>query len=263
MNPATLHWFDLSFRWAHLIAGIMWVGHLWFFNFVNAEASKTYDADTKKKVVPVIVPRALYFFRFGAIFTFTSGLLLLGTSIYHGGVMTGAAVSPPAAAGIGIGSLFVSFVVYDRLWRSPLGKNPPVAAAVSFVLIVGLAYGYLQVMPPRAAFIHVGAAFGSIMAANVGMRIWPSQRKILAAIAEGKAPDADLVALSTERSRHNTYLSIPVLFFMISNHYPLAYGMTAGGTNVSFLVVGAVVAIGWAIARHLYATAAGERAGKY
>jgi uncharacterized membrane protein len=112
-----------------------------------------------------------------------------------------------------------------------------------------------MVMPPRAAMIHVGAIFGTIMASNVWMRIWPSQRKIIAAIAEGKAPDAALPALAGLRSKHNTYMSMPLLLFMVSNHYPLAYGMTMGGEkgmNLSWVIVAVVIGAGWGVTKFLY-----------
>src|SRR5258705_9596758 len=86
MDPNVSEWLNLVFRWIHVVAGVMWIGHLWFFNFVNAQVAKTYDADSKKKVVPELMPRALYWFRWGAAYTWITGLLLLGVVIYHGGV---------------------------------------------------------------------------------------------------------------------------------------------------------------------------------
>lgn len=269
MNATTIHWLDFVFRWAHVIAGVMWIGHLWFFNFVNAQVAKSYDADSKKKVVPQLMPRALYFFRWGALYTLTTGILIMGVSIYHGGVMQleNGPVGSGAASAIGFASLPVAFGVYDALWKSPLGKNETVAAVISFVLVVALAFGLNMVMPGRAVLIHVGAIFGTIMASNVWMRIWPNQRKIIAAIAEGKAPDAALPAIAGLRSKHNTYMSMPLMFFMVSNHYPLAYGMTMemGGKamNMSWAIAAIVIAVGWGIAKFLFDKSAQKGPSEY
>src|SRR5262245_55540976 len=189
------------FRWLHVIAGVMWIGHLWFFNFVNAQLAKTYDADSKKKVVPELMPRALYFFRWGAAYTWITGVLLLGLLYYMGGGMGStdrpAGMPNGAATGVGFGALIVGFAIYDMLWKSPLAKNEKVGAAVSFVLLVGLVFGLSQVMSGRAVFIHTGALLGTIMAANVWMRIWPSQRKIIAGIkGTGPAADASVAAMA-------------------------------------------------------------------
>jgi uncharacterized membrane protein len=266
MNATTLHWLDFVFRWAHVIAGVMWIGHLWFFNFVNAQVAKGYDADSKKKVVPQLMPRALYFFRWGAAYTFISGLLMLGMTIYAGGVMENGPMASGTASAIGLGSLPVAFLVYDALWKSPLGKNETTAGVVSFLLVAGLAYGLAMVMPPRAVMIHVGAILGTIMASNVWMRIWPSQRKIIAAIAEGKAPDAAIVGLAGLRSKHNTYMSMPLMFFMVSNHYPLAYGITMGGEkgmNMSWAVAAVVIAVGWGVTKFLFNKSAEKAPTEY
>src|SRR5688500_9853668 len=116
---------DLVFRWIHVVAGIMWIGHLYFFNFVNAQLVKTYDADSKKKVVPELMPRALYFFRMGAAYTFLSGLILLGL-VYHGGgllIDESAGHNMGLAAGLGVVVVLGAFFVYDAIWKSPLAKN--------------------------------------------------------------------------------------------------------------------------------------------
>src|SRR5882672_21438 len=119
-------------RWLHVIAGIMWIGHLYFFNFVNAHLAKTYDADSKKKVVPELMPRALYFFRWGAAWTWITGVLLLGLVYYMGGALLegDSTMSVGAGAGIGLVLLFVGFAIYDFLWKSPLGKQTMAATVV-------------------------------------------------------------------------------------------------------------------------------------
>src|SRR4051812_3770279 len=112
-------WMDLVFRWTHVVAGVMWIGHLWFFNFVNAQLAKTYDAESKKKVLPELMPRALYFFRWGAAFTWITGFLLLGTVYYMGGALvnTEGLVGNGPAIGISVASLILGFVIYEAIWK--------------------------------------------------------------------------------------------------------------------------------------------------
>jgi uncharacterized membrane protein len=217
----------------------MWIGHLYFFNFVNAQVAKTFDADSKKKVVPELMPRALYWFRWGAAYTWVTGILLLGLVYYMGGNLleAGSGMSVAAGTAIGLAVLIAGFVVYDILWQSPLKNNPLAGAAVAVVLVAALSFWLGTIFSGRAVFIHIGALFGTVMAANVWMRIWPAQRKIIAAISRGEAPDAALPALAAMRSKHNTYMSVPLLFLMVSNHYPTVYG--GGGW---LLIVGFVIA---------------------
>jgi uncharacterized membrane protein len=252
-----VQWFDVVFRWLHVIAGVMWIGHLWFFNFVNAQLAKTYDADSKKKVVPELMPRALYFFRWGAAWTWGTGLLLLLVLYYHGGLLLSDNQSMGPAGGLGLGLVLLSFFVYDLLWKS-LGKNETVAAAISFVLLVGVMFVFQRVMSGRAMFIHIGGLMGTIMAMNVWMRIWPSQRKIIGGI-KGTSPAADpaVVALAGLRSKHNTYLSIPLLFTMVSNHYPQIYGH-----DHAWIILAVIVGLGWALAKRLYGLSANASVAK-
>src|SRR5450432_1440645 len=111
MDPKVSEYLNLIFRWAHVMAGIMWVGHLWFFNFVNAQVAKTYDADSKKKVLPELMPRALYWFRWGAAYTFISGIVLLFIVYWFGGAMGQLSGGPHAAGGIGLVAIIVGFAI--------------------------------------------------------------------------------------------------------------------------------------------------------
>ncbi len=252
MDPNVNQWLDFVFRWIHVAAGVLWIGHLWFFNFVNAQVAKTYDADSKKKVVPQLMPRALYWFRWGAAYTWISGVLLLGFAIYMGGVTATSRLGNWGAASAGLGALVVGFFLYDILWKTPLAKNEKAGAAVSFVLLAAAAFGLGFIFPARAVFIHIGSILGTIMAGNVWMRIWPSQRKIVAAIRDGKAPDAAVVALAGLRSKHNTYMSVPLMIFMVSSHFPLAYGLSAGEMRLDWLAATVVVALGWGVAKLMF-----------
>ena len=242
-------WLNLIFRWVHVIAGVFWIGHLWFFNFVNAQVAKTYDADSKKKVVPELMPRALFWFRWGAAWTWITGVLLLGVVYYMGGALldSNSALTPVTGMLIGLASLVVGFAIYDALWKSPLAKNAQVGTVVSLALLAAMSWGLSRVFSQRAVFIHLGAILGTIMAANVWMRIWPSQRKIIAATKAGQAPDAAIVAIAGLRSRHNTFMSIPLIFFMISNHYPSAFAM-----NYAWAVAIVWVAAGFGITMWLF-----------
>ncbi len=255
MVAFTVDWLEPIFRWLHVVAGVMWIGHLWFFNFVNAQVAKTYDADSKKKVIPELMPRALYWFRWGAAWTWIFGVLLLGVVYYmqsnanlfddaHRGMGAGAGTA------IGLGILVVGFLAYDVLWKL-LGKQESAGAAISAVLAIGVALGLSSVFSARAVFIHLGALFGTIMAGNVWMRIWPNQRRIIAAVKDGRAPEAGWAAMAGLRSKHNTYMSVPLVFFMISQH---------GSRELSYGWVGAaaVIVLGWAFTKLLFDKAATE-----
>src|SRR5690348_12539273 len=199
----------------------MWIGHLWFFNFVNGQVAKTYDAESKKKVVPELLPRALYWFRWGAAYTWITGILLLGMIFYQGKAAfedvshewTGGAI-------LMIALTFISVFIYDALWKTGLANNLRAATIVSFVLlaIVIVMFVYVGGFSYRGTLIHTGALFGSTMAFNVWYRIWPAQQKIIRAVKDGVAPDAALVKIAGLRSRHNTYMSLPLIWAMINFH---------------------------------------------
>ena len=260
MDPQMSEWLNLILRWIHVIAGIVWIGHLYFFNFVNAQLAKTYDADSKKKVVPELMPRALYWFRWGAVWTWVSGLFLLFLIYYHGGALLeiDSGMSPTTGMLIGLAVLLVGFAAYDILWSSPLKANVPAGTALSFVLLAAVTWWLAGLFSGRAVFIHVGALLGTIMAANVWMRIWPAQRKIIAAIKAGQAPDAALVATAGLRSRQNTYNSVPLTLLMVSNHYPLVYGQSN-----AWLIAMLLVLVGWGGAWWMFKRSGSAAAAKF
>jgi len=227
MNPEINNWLQLAFRWLHVVAGIMWIGHLYFFNFVNGPFAKTMDAPTKKAVVPELMPRALYWFRWGAAWTWFTGFFLAGLVYYTGGALF---ESPEVAGNAGLWLLIVmvvmvvGFLAYNAIMKAI--KNVIVANLIVLILLAGayLLMACVGHFGGRALYMHVGALLGTIMALNVWMVIWPSQKKIITAIKEGNAPDANVVALAGFRSRQNTFMSVPLVFFMVSNHYPTVYG---------------------------------------
>src|SRR3954466_8420729 len=186
-NSDLNQWLQLIFRWLHVIAGGMWIGHLWFFNFVNAQVAKTYDADSKKKVVPELMPRALYWFRWGAAYTWFTGVLLLGLVYYMGDQAFEQGFSWTAGGIVMILVTFLAVFIYDALWKSSLAANLRAAVIVSFILlaIVVALYVYFGHFSYRGTLIHTGALFGTTMAFNVWFRIWPNQQKIIRAVKDG------------------------------------------------------------------------------
>jgi uncharacterized membrane protein len=247
-------------RWIHILAGILWIGMLYFFNFVNIPFQGTQDGDTKKKVNPELLPRALFWFRWGAAWTWATGVLLLGLVFYHGGLMFDPDGGWSLAAGVMVAVTFLAPFAYDALQRSGLGKNPNAFGAVAFALVAVVLFlmarwaGFTY----RAFNIHLAVLFGTTMAWNVWYRIWPAQQKIVPAVKAGEAPDAALVAMAGTRSRHNTYMSVPLFWGMISQHTTYFSGDNLGIPNAwSFVVYLVVILVGWHVVWHLYA-----RAGK-
>ncbi len=239
---------SILFRWIHIAAGILWIGLLYWFNFVNIPFAGTMDADTKKKVIPELAPRALYFFRWGAVWTWATGLMLLMLVFYHGQLMFPSQdQSWNMWSWIMLAVTFFMFFIYDPLAKSGWGKDIKMFGAVSFVIIGIVAYamyayaGYGY----RAYQIHLGTMFGTIMIMNVWMRIWPAQKKIIKAIKEGTAPDAALVAIAGQRSRHNVYMSVPLVWTMIGMH------TTIVGEENWWAILG-VVAIAWGLIGWVY-----------
>jgi len=237
--------FESLFRWIHVVAGIIWIGHLYFFNFVNANFAPTMDGETKKKVVPELMPRALFWFRWGAAFTWVTGVLLLGMVYYMGSALFAA---PDRGWGvlpiIMVALVLVAPFVYDVLYKGPL-KDPQQGFWGGFILatVLILLFDFLGGFSYRGYAIHLGAAFGTTMAFNVWFRIWPAQQKIITATKNGEAPDAALVALAGTRSKHNTYMSVPLVFTMMAQH---------GTWAANPILLAIVVLVGWAIVYHLY-----------
>jgi len=243
------------FRWLHIVAGIVWIGMLYFFNWVNGPFAATMDGETKKKVVPELMPRALFWFRWGAAWTWVTGVLLLFIVYYHGGIMFEGDGAWNATAGLMVAITFLAPFIYDAIQKSPLGKDPKTFGAICFVLVAIIVCVMANVagMSYRAFNIHLGALFGTTMAFNVWFRIWPAQQKIITATKEGTPPDAALVALAGGRSRHNTYMSAPLVWAMINQHHTVFAGGTLGLTrDTSFVVLLLVVLIGWHIVWQLY-----------
>lgn len=270
LDPTLNEWLNLLFRWIHVFAGIMWVGTTYYFTWLDARLTEEEKAAAatgataqiwmvhsggfyvvERRKIPDLASRTLHWFRWEAGITWLSGFALLVLVFYLGG---GALIDRDVydislgwAVALGIGVIVASGFVYDVLMSSPLGRHEKAFAVVAYVLIVVLAYGLTRVFSARAAYIHLGAIFGTIMAANVWMHILPSQRKMIAALNEGRKPDERLSARAKLRSKQNTFMAVPVVFIMISNHYP---GVTYGD-RYNWIILSALVLVGWIAAKFI------------
>jgi len=243
------------FKWLHIIAGVLWIGLLYFFNWVNGHFAATLDADTKKKVVPELMPRTLYFFRWGAAWTWVTGLVLLLVVFYHGGLTFEEGSNWELSAFVMVGVTFLAVYIYDFIYKSGLASNLRLVTILSFVLVGVVVY----LMKEWAGFsyrsfnIHLGVLFGTNMAFNVWFRIWPAQQEIINAIKNGEAPNGDLVTLAGLRSKHNTYMSVPLIWTMINQHTTALAGGNFGITSsTNWLVLMIIVALGWHIVFQIY-----------
>lgn len=246
MSGIITEWLNLLIRWFHIIVAIGWIGTSFFFIWLDAHLTPRRNPSRgsvgeiwlfhsggfyqveKKLVVPTDVLPQLHWFKWEAYLTWISGVLLLIVVYYLGGGVFlldpgEAAVGLPAGVLIGLGTLLLGWLVYDALWRSPLGENPPLAALISFLLLAAVAYGLSRVFSGRAAYMHVGALLGTIMAANVWRVIQPAQRQMYRMNLSGGEPDVALSRQAKLRSTHNNYMTLPVVFVMVSNHFPSTY----------------------------------------
>ena len=245
-----MEFLGLLVRWLHVIAGIAWIGSSFYFIWLdNSLEPPAPGSDNAKKgvsgelwavhgggfynpqkyaVAPASLPDTLHWFKWEAYTTWLSGTALLvlvywmraGTMMVDPSVAT---LSAAQAVGIGLASMVGAWLVYDGLCRSPVGKNDTVLGAIVFGLLVLLAWGLGQAFGGRAAFIHVGTSIGTIMVANVFFVIIPGQKKMVAAMRAGFLPDPIYGKRGKQRSVHNNYFTLPVLFIMISNHYASTY----------------------------------------
>ncbi len=265
MEASVTEWLNLLIRWTHVFAGILWIGQTYLFSWLDKRLQEETQTNPSAKVwmvhsggfylvgrqkVPELLPQKLHWFKWEAAATWLSGMLLL-ILVYHlGGLLVDenvSSISTITAVAVGVGLLPVGWLLYDSLWRSPLSRYPKVAVSISFLLLVAIAFGLTHLLSGRAAYIHLGALIGTLMAANVWLRILPAQRQMVAAIGEKKAPDAELAAVAKGRSKHNTYLVVPVVFIMISNHFPSA----TYGNEYNWAILGLLVLVGWAAAKVL------------
>jgi uncharacterized membrane protein len=250
LAPYGLEWLNLLVRWLHIITGIAWIGasfyFVWLDNTIKPPAPGSELANKgvagelwavhgggfynpqKYLVAPSELPKELHWFKWEAYSTWLSGFALLFIVYYLNAqammVDRGVAdLTSWQAVGIGLGSLVVGWLVYDLLCKSPLGKRDLAFGVVIFAFLVGSAYVLTHLLSGRAAYLHIGAMIGTIMVANVAHVIIPGQRKMVNAMMAGQKPDPVYGIRAKQRSVHNNYFTLPVLFLMISNHYAMTY----------------------------------------
>ncbi|MCF5054218.1 hypothetical protein GIW50_22200 [Pseudomonas syringae] len=269
MEAHLMEWLNLSVRWVHMITGVAWIGASFYFvwlennlNRVNPKSGLAGDLWAihgggiyhleKYKLAPPTMPDNLHWFKWEAYFTWMSGIALLCVVFYWNPTLyllaPGSSLSGPEGVLLGLGSLLAGWFIYSFLCDSALGKRPALLGLILFVLLIAAAYGFSKVFSGRGAYLHVGAVIGTIMVGNVFRIIMPAQRALVAAIAENRTPDPALPAKGLLRSRHNNYFTLPVLFIMISNHFPSTYG-----SQYNWLIL-AGIAVAAVLVRHYFNT---------
>ncbi len=269
MDSIFYEWGSLLIRWVHMITGICWIGSSFYFMHIDAsikaipdipkgKGGETWEVHgggfyqvRKYLVAPEKLPPELIWHKWEAYSTWVSGFFLLIWIYYFSSDLylidpAVRQISPGFAALIGIGSLVAGWVVYDQLCKSPLAKNEVALAAVGFAFIIAMAYLFQQFFSGRGALIHIGALMATIMSANVAINIIPNQKKVIADLLAGRDPNPDYGKQAKTRSSHNNYMTLPVLFLMISGHYPLTYS-----TPYAWVIVGLVLVAG-GVVRHFY-----------
>ncbi|MBX2805815.1 MAG: urate hydroxylase PuuD [Hyphomicrobiales bacterium] len=260
--PILWEWLTFAVRWAHVIAAIGWIGASFYFialdlglrkpdglpEGVRGEEWQVHGGGfyhvRKYTVAPPGLPEHLIWFKWDSYATWLTGFAMMCVIYYAGAelylVDTAILdVAPGIAIAISIASLVFGWVVYDLICRSPASKSDTGLMLLLFVVLVAMAWGYTQLFAARAAFLHLGAFTATIMTANVAMIIMPNQRKTIAALKAGREPDPAYGIQAKQRSLHNNYLTLPVIFLMLSTHHPLAFA-----TDYNWLIASLVFLIG-------------------
>src|SRR5262245_35183329 len=262
-------WGEAFLRWLHVIAGIAWIGASFYFIHLDLSLKKREGLPpqahgeawqvhgggfynmVKYLVAPAQLPAELTWFKWEAYATWVSGFALVVAIYYaNAGLYLVSAevldISPPTGIALSVAGLVLGWIVYDGLCRSPVGRSEALLAATGFALLTVLAWLATRFFSPRGAFMQMGALIGTIMAANVLMVILPGQRKVVADLIAGRKPDAIHGWRGKQRSTHNNYLTLPVVFVMLSGHYPLAYA-----TRWSWVIFALLLVMGCTI-RHFF-----------
>lgn len=271
LTPMLWQWLELALRWFHVICGIAWIGSSFYFIALDlglrqaANAPKGVHGEEwqvhgggfyhiqKYLVAPEAMPEHLTWFKWESYMTWVSGFVLLVLIYYLGAELylideSKIAFTPLEAICVSLGSLAVLWLAYNALCKSRFGENNTRLMLALYACLVALAWGYEQIFTGRAAFIHLGAVTATIMSANVLMVIIPNQRIVVADLKAGRTPDPRYGKTAKQRSIHNNYLTLPVLFLMLSNHYPLAFA-----TEYSWVIASLVFLMGVSI-RHYFNT---------
>ena len=265
MDFSIREWLNLAVRWFHVFAALMWVGQTYYFTWLDGQFSRLEKAAAagvpeiwmvhsggfysveKKKSLGVSAVQVRWF-RWEALMTWVGGMILLVLVYYMGSGLIDpdvANISQRTGIMIGIGSLVGGWLIYDLAMLSPLGKSQGAFVIFALTMTAAASWGLLHVFSGRAAYIHVGAIFGTIMTGNVWSRILPAQRRMIAVAASGGSFDPALGAQAKLRSKHNTFLAVPVVFLMLSNHYPVA----TYGNHYAWPVLIVMVLVGWGAAK--------------
>jgi uncharacterized membrane protein len=262
-------WLSMLLRWLHVVAGIAWIGSSFYFIHLDLSLKARTGLPTGVKgdawqvhgggfyhmvkylVAPARMPDELTWFKWEAYTTWLSGFALLVVVYYLGAELylidkSVLDLSATTAAAIAFGSLLLAWLVYEALCRSPLARHEVAMSLVGYVFLVALTYGFTHVFSGRGAFTQIGAIVGTIMVANVFIIIIPYQKKTVMALIAGKEPNPEWGEEGKRRSVHNNYLTLPVVFLMIANHYPLMFA-----TRFNWLIVAIMLAIGPVI-RHFF-----------
>ncbi len=273
MHEFAIFWDWLSFgvRWLHVITAVAWIGSSFYFIALDLGLVKregmpegAYGEEwqvhgggfyhiQKYLVAPARMPEHLTWFKWESYATWMSGFALLAI-VYYGGAdlylidRNVLDVSAPVAILISMASLAVGWLLYDLLCKSPLARNDTLLMLVLFPILIVIAWGYTQLFTGRAAFLHLGAFTATIMSANVFLIIIPNQKIVVADLIAGRKPDAKYGRIAKTRSLHNNYLTLPVVFLMLSNHYPLAFA-----TEFNWVIAALIFLIGVLI-RHYFNT---------
>ena len=264
-------WLEFAIRWLHVITAIAWIGSSFYFialdlglhrdrNLASGADGEEWQVHgggfyhiQKYLVAPKSMPSDLVWFKWESYATWLSGFALLAVVYYFGAEFylidpNVADLATWQAVGLSFGSLVLGWVIYDQLCKSPLGDSPTVLMVLLFVVLVVMAWGYTQVFTGRAALLHLGAFTATIMTANVAHIIIPNQRIVVADLIAGRTPDAKYGKIAKLRSTHNNYLTLPVIFLMLSNHYPLAFA-----SEYNWIIASLVFLMGVTI-RHFFNT---------
>ncbi len=268
LDAYLMEWGSLLLRWLHVIAGIAWIGSSFFFMHLDATLKPVRDIEKggaawqvhgggfyemrKYLVAPERLPEELTWHKWQAYATWISGFFLLVWIYYAQAelyLVDPAVMALPhwQAAAIGVGTLVLGWAVYDGLCRSPLARSDNWLALAGFVFVIAMSWFYAQVFSGRGALIHIGALMATMMAGNVLMVIIPNQRKVVAALMRGEAPDPKYGKTGKQRSTHNNYITLPVVFMMLANHYPVTYA-----NNAVIPAITALVLIAGGVIRYFY-----------
>lgn len=255
-----MDWVNLVVRWVHFTAGIAWIGSSFYFIWLDRTLTEPtpsrpgvegevwmvhsggfYQVE-KRRIAAGGMPATLHWFKWEAALTWATGTLLLAIVYYLSGASllidpAVAAVTRAQAIALSLGVLIAGWVAYDVTWRSPLAKQEWPATTVSLAMLGAVTFLLFNVLSARAAYIHIGALLGTIMVLNVWQRILPAQQQMIDATARGEVPDVSSGEAAKRRSLHNSYMTLPVLFLMVSSHYPRTWGHQLGWLILILLTI--------------------------